>query len=186
MTSTLAAHPSTGLELVGADRAVPLVTGGTRRYVNLDYAASASCLVEVKHAVDELLGWYASVHRGAGILSDISTRAYEGARHAVAEFVGSRSDDVTVFTRNTTDAINLLAAALPDGTRTGTFASEHHANLLPWWRHDADVLPIPHTPEAAVDSLERALHCAALRPVRGWSRSRVRPTSPASCGRSRS
>ena len=149
--------PAAHLELVGADRAVPLVTGGTRRYVNLDYAASAPCLVAVKRAVDDLLEWYASVHRGAGFLSDVSTRAYEGARTAVGEFVGARPDDAVVFTRNTTDAINLLAAALPADTQVVTFASEHHANLLPWSRRDAVVLPIPRSPGQAIDQLDRAL-----------------------------
>ena len=52
--------------LVGGDVEVPLVTGGLRRYTNLDYAASAPCLVAVRQAVDALLPWYSSVHRGAG------------------------------------------------------------------------------------------------------------------------
>jgi selenocysteine lyase/cysteine desulfurase len=157
-------HRPTDLGLVGADRAVPVVTGGTRRYVNLDYAASAPCLAPVKRAVDDLVDWYASVHRGAGFLSDISTRAYEGARTAVADFVGGRADDVVVFTRNTTDATNLLAAALPPDTRVLTFASEHHANLLPWSRRDATVLPIPHSPGEAIDRLDRALRGGAPGP----------------------
>ena len=162
--SAPATHRSTDLELVGADRVVPLVTGGTTRYVNLDYAASAPCLVPVKRAVDDLLEWYASVHRGAGFLSDVSTRAYEGARTAVGEFVGSRADDVVVFTRNTTDATNLLAAALPADAQVVTFASEHHANLLPWFRRGATVLPIPRSPDEAVDMLDRALRTGASGP----------------------
>ena len=52
------------LRLVGADTVVPLVTGGTRSYVNLDYAASAPALACVANAVSELLEWYSSVHRG--------------------------------------------------------------------------------------------------------------------------
>lgn len=50
-----------GTALVGANVELPLVSGGVRRYVNLDYAASAPCLVAVKQAVDELLPWYSSV-----------------------------------------------------------------------------------------------------------------------------
>lgn len=159
-----AADRRADLALVGADRVVPLVTGGTRRYVNLDYAASAPCLVTAKRAVDDLLEWYASVHRGTGFLSEISTRAYEGARTAVGEFVGARPDDAVVFTRNTTDAINLLAAALPADTQVVTFASEHHANLLPWSRHDAVVLPIPRSPGHAIDRLDRTLRSGAPGP----------------------
>lgn len=73
---TTAVHPrertacpqpnATDLRIVGHDLTVPLVTGGLRRYANLDHAASAPCLVAVKDAVDALLPWYSSVHRGAG------------------------------------------------------------------------------------------------------------------------
>ena len=73
----MSAHGSDRLRLVGADVEVPLVTGDTRRYVNLDYAASAPALQAVHDAVEELLGWYSSVHRGAGFKSRASTAAYE-------------------------------------------------------------------------------------------------------------
>ncbi|MHB8323215.1 MAG: aminotransferase class V-fold PLP-dependent enzyme, partial [Candidatus Dormibacteria bacterium] len=61
------------LELVGFDQWVPLVTGSRRRYVNLDYAASTPVLRPVKDAVDALIPWYSSVHRGAGYKSQVST-----------------------------------------------------------------------------------------------------------------
>jgi selenocysteine lyase/cysteine desulfurase len=143
--------------LVGADVSVPLVHGGETRYVNLDYAASAPCLAAVKQAVDELLPWYSSVHRGAGYKSQLATAAYEGSREAVRGFVGGRGDDVVVFTRNTTDATNLLASALPPGTEVVAFAAEHHANLLPWRRRDLTMLPLPAGAGDALHSLERHL-----------------------------
>src|SRR6266567_4087577 len=102
--------------VVGATLTVPLVTGRTVAYANLDHAASAPCLTEVKAAVDELLPWYASVHRGAGFASQVCTKVYEQARHAVREFVGAHGTDAVVFTRNTTDSLNLLAGAVPRGT----------------------------------------------------------------------
>ena len=150
-------HEAAGTALIGADIEVPLVTGGMRRYVNLDYAASAPCLVAVKQAVDELLPWYSSVHRGAGFKSQLATEAYEGARAAVRLFLRARSDDCVLFTRNTTDAINLLASALPPGAAVVCFASEHHANLLPWRRRDVTFLPVPHSPGEALDRLDQAL-----------------------------
>ena len=58
-------------------------------------------------------------------------------------FVGARADDTVVFTRNTTDALNLLAGALPDGSTVVTLDLEHHANLLPWRGHDHVHLPTP-------------------------------------------
>jgi selenocysteine lyase/cysteine desulfurase len=145
------------LALVGADISVPLVDGGERRYVNLDYAASAPCLAAVKDAVDELLPWYSSVHRGTGYKSQLTTEAYEGAREAVRDFVGGRADDVVVFTRNTTDATNLLASALPPDAEVIAFAAEHHANLLPWRRRHLNLLPLPAGADDALDRLEQAL-----------------------------
>ena len=145
------------LDLVGAAAEVPLVGGGTRRYVNLDYAASAPCLVTVQEAVNDLLPWYSSVHRGAGDKSRLCTQAYEDSRETVRTFVGGHRDDVVVFTRNTTDAMNLPASALPPGTEVLAFAAEHHANLLPWRRRDLTLLPLPAGPDEALDLLDRAL-----------------------------
>ena len=143
--------------LVGAGIEVPLVTGGQARFVNLDYAASAPSMVGVAAAVEALLPWYSSVHRGAGYPSQLATAAYEGARDAVHAFVGARPSDVVIFTRNTTDATNLLAAALPPDAQVFVFASEHHGNLLPWRRRERVVLPIPAGPDEALDRLQTAL-----------------------------
>ena len=159
MTATHRAplHGSDLLRLVGANTQVPLVTGGTRRYVNFDYAASAPALQAVRDAVEELLGWYSSVHRGAGFKSRASTAAYEGARESIRRFVNGRDDDVVIITRNTTDSINLLAGTLPEGTHVIAFAGEHHANLLPWKRCSVRYLPIPETPEELLATLEATL-----------------------------
>lgn len=145
------------LELVGAGTRVPLVTGGDVPYADLDCAASTPALVEVRDAVHSLLDWYSSVHRGAGFKSVVSTAAYEGARSAVRSFLGARPDDAVVFTRNTTDAMNLLAHALPEGCEVVAFETEHHANLLPWRRRPVTFLPPPHSAEAALDALSAAL-----------------------------
>jgi selenocysteine lyase/cysteine desulfurase len=151
-------HGSEALRLVGADTEVPLVTGGRRRYVNLDYAASAPALQPVHDAVEELLGWYSSVHRGAGFKSRASTAAYEGARESIRSFVNAGADDAVIITRNTTDSINLLAGTLPAGTHIVAFAGEHHANLLPWKRcAGVRFLPVPETPAEMLASLEDTL-----------------------------
>ena len=150
-------HGSERLRLMGADTEVPLVTGGSRRYVNLDYAASAPALQRVRDAVGELLGWYSSVHRGAGFKSRASTAAYEGARESIRRFVNGRDDDAVIITRNTTDSINLLAGTVPEGTHVIAFAGEHHANLLPWKRCSVRYLPIPESPAEMLDQLEATL-----------------------------
>ncbi len=147
--------------VVGAQLRVPLVTGGSAEYANLDHGASAPCLNAVRDAVNELLPWYASVHRGAGFASQVCTRVYEGARETLRRFVGARRTDSVIFTRNTTDALNLLAAALPADTSVVVFDTEHHAALLPWAGERVHHLGIPESPQEAVRLLDAALaECA--------------------------
>ncbi|MQA28000.1 MAG: aminotransferase class V-fold PLP-dependent enzyme [Micromonosporaceae bacterium] len=143
------------LALVGEGLTTPLSTGGEVEYANFDYAASAPCLASVAAAVTEALGEYASAHRGAGLPSQRTTERYELARVAVGEFLGCREDDAVVFTRNTTDAMNLLAHALPNDARVVVFASEHHATLLPW--REPVRLPAPSILVEAVRSVDAAL-----------------------------
>ncbi|WP_329470409.1 aminotransferase class V-fold PLP-dependent enzyme [Streptomyces sp. NBC_01723] len=158
---------TTPLPVLGRDVTVPLVTGGEVTYAALDYAASAPALQRVWDDVAAYAPYYGSVHRGAGYLSQLSTDLFENARDTVAEFLGCRQDDQVVFTRSTTDSLNLLAGALPAGCRVFVFETEHHASLLPWGSphaagrrgRDADVtyLDAPRTHAEAVETLERAL-----------------------------
>lgn len=143
------------LDIVGDDLKTELPSGETVRFAHLDYAASTPCTEAAAQAVAELLPRYGSVHRGAGVRSQTSTVAYEVARDVVAEFVGARLGDEVIFTRNTTDALNLLARALPAGTTTILFEGEHHANLLPW--PNPLRLPAPNSPDEAIKALESAL-----------------------------
>ncbi|WP_433855951.1 aminotransferase class V-fold PLP-dependent enzyme [Streptomyces kronopolitis] len=148
------------LPVLGRDVRVPLVTGGEVDYAALDYAASAPALQRVWDDVAAYAPYYGSVHRGAGYLSQLSTDLFENSRRTIADFLGCRADDQVVFTRSTTDSLNLLAAALPQGTRVFVFETEHHASLLPWeQRADVEVtyLNAPRTPRQAVDGLEKAL-----------------------------
>ena len=131
---------------------VPLANGGTIDYANFDGAATAAPLQAVADRVAEVLPYYSSVNRGAGWHSQVSTTLYEEARRSIGAFVGARPDDVTVLTRNTTDALNLLASALPYGAdrspgRVLVLDAEHHANLLPWHESPggATVLSTPDT-----------------------------------------
>jgi selenocysteine lyase/cysteine desulfurase len=144
-----------GPEVLGSDLKVALADGRVVGYANLDYAATAPCLTTVATAVNELLPWYASVHRGAGAASRRCTREYEQARETVADFLGARPDDHVIFTRNTTDALNLLAKALPAGTTVIGWDGEHHANLLPWGH--AIRLPVPSDSSEAAHQLAVAL-----------------------------
>src|SRR5215207_1212264 len=130
------------LPVVGRDLQVPLVGGGEVEYANLDYAASAPALVEVAARVLEALPHYASVHRGAGFASQVSTRLYDKARDRVARYLRARPGDVVIFTRHTTDALTLLAGCTAGQTGDVVVLDvEHHANLLPWRRGRHRYLP---------------------------------------------
>ncbi|MBM6404658.1 aminotransferase class V-fold PLP-dependent enzyme [Phycicoccus sp. CSK15P-2] len=122
---------------------VPTVHGTWVDYAALDHGASTPALESVVRAVDTAVRTYSSVHRGQGWLSRVTSAHYEAAREEVARFVGARRDDVVVLTRNTTDAVTLLARALPTGTPVVVFESEHHASLLPWQPEDVHRLPVP-------------------------------------------
>ncbi|HEX3258963.1 MAG TPA: aminotransferase class V-fold PLP-dependent enzyme, partial [Pseudonocardia sp.] len=153
--------------LVGAHLRVPLVTGGDAPYANLDLAASAPALEDVAAHVTQLLPYYSSVHRGAGYASQVCTGVLEAARDTVGAFLGARPDDVVVFGRNTTDALNLLAAAVPG--EVVCLDVEHHANLLPW--RSRRVVPARATVSATLTALAAALRArpAALVAVTGAS-----------------
>ena len=146
--------------LVGQDLQVELADGEMRSYVNLDMAASTPAMEPVADAVIEFLPWYSSVHRGAGFASQVSTRAYEAARSAVATFVGARSTDAVIFVRNTTEAINLLTHCLvlrPGHSVLSTIV-EHHANMLPWRRlARVDLLDAPQSADQLLAELRKAL-----------------------------
>lgn len=163
VTATTSCAETALLPVVGGDTRVPLVDGRSVPYANLDYAASAPALESVAARVVEVLPLYASVHRGAGYLSQASTALYEASRATVARFVGARPDDVAVITRNTTDALNLLAGCVPDGGRVLVLDVEHHANLLPWVRsvrgsgRTATILPSAPTVAETLTALRTEL-----------------------------
>jgi len=156
-------------ELADSVTEVPLVTGGCTRFVNFDYAASAPPLASVHRVVTTTLAHYASIHRGQSYLSRLSTAAYERARGVVADAVGARDEDVTIFVRNTTDGLNLLARATPG--RVVHLDIEHHANLLPWRTAKWTAVIAAASVETTLTSLERELERepAALVAVTGAS-----------------
>lgn len=109
-----------------------------RPLVYLDNAATAQ---KPRAVLDALRAFYerdnANIHRGVHLLSQRATEAYEAARETVRAFVGARSVREVVFTRNATEAINLVARAWGDASvRAGddvvVTEMEHHANLVPW------------------------------------------------------
>jgi len=106
--------------------------------VYLDSAASAQAPLPVLEAVDRYRRYHhANVHRGAHTLSAEATELYEAARARVARFLGASDPRGVVFTRNATEALNLVAHAygrsrLQAGDEIVVSVAEHHANLVPW------------------------------------------------------
>jgi cysteine desulfurase / selenocysteine lyase len=104
----------------------------------LDSAASAQQPVQVIEAVAEYCRRdHANVHRGVYVLSQRATNAFEGAREKVRRFINAASIREVIFTRGTTEAINLVAqswgrASLGPGDEIVVTHLEHHANIVPW------------------------------------------------------
>jgi cysteine desulfurase/selenocysteine lyase len=109
-----------------------------RRLAFLDTAASAQKPRAVIDAIAEFSAHsYANIHRGVYELSALATQRYEAARARVARFLGAAEAREVVFVRNTTEAINLVAAAwgrvnVRPGDELLVTEMEHHANLVPW------------------------------------------------------
>jgi cysteine desulfurase / selenocysteine lyase len=83
---------------------------------------------------------YANVHRGLHFLANAATEAYEAARETVRAFLNAESADEIVFTRSTTEAINLVAASfgaehIGEGDEIVLSIMEHHSNIVPWHFH---------------------------------------------------
>jgi cysteine desulfurase/selenocysteine lyase len=113
---------------------------GSKRYVNLDNAASTPPFTGVVKHLNEISAWYSGAHRGAGYKSEYTTGKYEAARETIARFVGADlRHNVVIFTKNTTDSINKVRHYLPffPGDTVVFTRMEHHSNELPWlnWPH---------------------------------------------------
>lgn len=139
--------------ILGLDREVPLLDGRRVPYVNLDNAASTPPLVDVVRAVEAFMPYYASVHRGTGFKSRLSTVAYDQAHAIIGRFVGADPRTNTViFGKNTTEAINKLAWRYPLGPDAVVITTqlEHHSNDLPW-RPRAHVVHVRALPDGRFD-----------------------------------
>ena len=109
-----------------------------KRLVYLDNAATSQ---KPRQVIDALVRYYesynANIHRAVHALGEEATAAYEEAREKVARFIGAASSESVIFTRNTTEAINLVAYAwgranVGEGDEIILTQMEHHSNLIPW------------------------------------------------------
>lgn len=106
--------------------------------VYLDNAATTQKPLAVIESLDNYYRHYNSnIHRGVHTLSEEATAAYEGARARIAKFINAASDKQTIFTRNATEAINVVVhswgrANLGPGDEVLITEMEHHSNIVPW------------------------------------------------------
>ncbi len=121
---------------------------GERRLVYLDSAATAQKPRQVLDAEAEYYELHnANVHRGVHTLAEEATALYEGARDKIAAFIGAPDRGEVVFTKNSTEALNLVAYAMGNAAHGGEYGErfrlgpgdevvvtemEHHSNLVPW------------------------------------------------------
>ncbi|MBP3755848.1 MAG: cysteine desulfurase [Prevotella sp.] len=137
--------------------------------VYLDNAATTQkplCVLDAMR--EEYLNVNANVHRGVHYLSQQATDLHEAARETVRAFIHARKSEEIIFTRGTTEAINLVAASFCDGLmREGdeviVSEMEHHSNIVPWQLQAAKrgiaikVLPIDDNGMLCIDKLEGLL-----------------------------
>ncbi|MBE20897.1 MAG: cysteine desulfurase [Acidobacteria bacterium] len=109
-----------------------------KRLIYLDNAATSQ---KPQSVIDAISYYYshtnANVHRGVHCLAEEATEAYETARHKVCQFINGDDPNSIVFTRNTTESVNLVAHAwgrkfLGKGDEVVLTVAEHHSNLVPW------------------------------------------------------
>jgi len=114
-----------------------------KRKVNgkpLVYLDNAATSQKPKIVIDSLTNYYekynANVHRGIHKLSEEATQAYEETRKKIAKFINAKSEKEIIFTKNTTEAINLVMYSfgmqLKSGNEIISSVMEHHSNIVPW------------------------------------------------------
>lgn len=137
----MAVAASDSMDVIAIKADFPLLTRATMHgqpVVYLDSASSSQKPRCVLEAMDDLYeSTYANVHRGVYDLGARTTDLYEAARRACARFIGAPSWEGIVFTKNVTEALNLVAyswgrANLSEGDVVVLSEIEHHANLVPW------------------------------------------------------
>jgi len=171
--SSFIAHRSSSDYDVAKIRADFPILSRTVRGKRLVYLDNAATTQKPRQVIDRLIRYYSeensNVHRGVHYLSELATLEYENARGTVQRFLNARSEKEIVFTRGTTESINLVAqswgrANLREGDEILISAIEHHSNIVPWQMLGAEkgasvrVIPVSDAGELDVEAYERMLN----------------------------
>ena len=126
------------LDVARVRKDFPILDREVRPGVPLVYLDNAATSQKPTQVLDAMRDYYeqhnANVHRGIHTLAEEATALYEGARDKVARFINAAAPAEVVFTKNSTEALNLLAHVLPFGPGDEVVVTEmeHHSNLVPW------------------------------------------------------
>lgn len=148
--------------VVGVDEKI-ILNGIYKKYINLDNAATTPPFVSVINEINKFAPYYSSIHRGEGYKSELSTNIYEEGRLQIMDFVvADDKKDVVIYTKNTTDSINILAHVLSEGDIEKKVVlstwMEHAANDLPWrYRFIVDYIDIDKSGRLILEDLEDKL-----------------------------
>jgi cysteine desulfurase/selenocysteine lyase len=159
---TLKATPTGKLDVQAVRAQFPILseTVHGRPFVFLDSGASAQKpAIVIDCMADAMRHQYANIHRGLYWMSERTSEAYEAVRGQVAAFLNAPSHEEIIFTRNSTEAINLVAHSLGSLMKPGQAVliseMEHHANLVPWQmlrdRSGVELRVAPITDEGDLD-----------------------------------
>jgi len=139
---------------------------------DLIYFDNAATSQKPSVVIDKIKNYYekenANIHRGVHSLSQEATTAYEQARHKISSYLNAKSDSEIIFTKGTTDGINLIASSfgelLNPEDEIIISAMEHHSNIVPWQLLESrkkikiKVVPIHKTGEIDLDAFENLLN----------------------------
>lgn len=123
--------------VVGVNNKIPLNNGQYVTGINFDNGATTPPFCSVMEELANFVPWYSSIHRGLGYKSLLSSDVYEEGREIIKNFVNAdKTKDIVIYTKNTTEAINLLSYTLAQNSNNKKLilstTMEHLANDLPW------------------------------------------------------
>ena len=169
MTHPAVSNGSYDVERIREDFPILAMQVYGKPLVYLDNAASAQKPQAVLDRIQQAYTReYANVHRGLHYLANAATEAYEGAREKVRAFLNAARSEEIIFTRNATEAINLVAATfgrdrIEPGDEIVLSIMEHHSNIVPWHflreRHGAVIkwAPVDDEGNFLIDEFEKLL-----------------------------